>query len=120
MTWYIVIGETLRRDRNERYAFHRHIPKSYSEKDLHFRDELWMSETQLQPQHPTGDVKLNCILKSDLSELDKSRFKEVIGIDGREWLKVTYDLVISTREAAMKFWLEFDGKEAGSILATYA
>ncbi|KAM5526222.1 hypothetical protein QSH57_001883 [Fusarium oxysporum f. sp. vasinfectum] len=119
MTWYIIMGETLRRDRNERYPFHRYIPKSYSENDLRFRDELWMSETQVQPQHPTKDVKLNCILKSDLTTVDRSRFKEVVGIDGREWLKVQYDLVISTREAAMKFWLEFDGKEAGSILATY-
>ncbi|KAF5686278.1 Hsp70 chaperone protein [Fusarium circinatum] len=73
-----------------------------------------------RPQHPTKDVKLNCILKSDLTTVDRSRFKEVVGIDGREWLKVQYDLVISTTDAAMKFWLEFDGKEAGSILATYA
>ncbi|KAF5964023.1 Hsp70 chaperone protein [Fusarium bulbicola] len=115
-----VMGETLRRDRNERYPFHRHIPKSYSDSDLRFHDELWMSETQVQPQHPTKDVKLNCILKSDLTTVDRSRFKEVVAIDGREWLKVQYDLVISTTDAAMKFWLEFDGKEAGSILATYA
>ncbi|PNP76464.1 hypothetical protein FNYG_10202 [Fusarium nygamai] len=120
MTWYILMGETLRRDRNERYLFHRHIPKSYSENDLRFQDELWMSETQVQPQHPTKEVKLNCVLKSDLTTVDSSRFKEVVGFDGREWLRVEYDLVISTRDAAMKFWLEFDGKEAGSILATYA
>ncbi|KAG4272985.1 hypothetical protein FPRO04_10065 [Fusarium proliferatum] len=120
MTWYIIMGETLRRDRNERYPFHRHIPKSYSENDLHFRDELLMSNTQVQPQYPTKDVKLNCILKSDLTTVDRSRFKKVVGFDGREWLKVQYDLVISTKEAAMKFWLEFDGKEAGSVLAQYA
>ncbi|KAF5707942.1 Hsp70 family heat shock protein [Fusarium mundagurra] len=120
MTWYILMGETLRRDRDERYSFSRHIPKSYSENDLRFQDTLWMSETQVQPQHPTKDVKSNCVLKSDLSTLDSSRFKEVVGFDGREWLRVEYDLVISTRDAAMKFWLEFDGKEAGSILATYA
>ncbi|CVK84249.1 related to hsp70 protein [Fusarium proliferatum] len=120
MTWYIIMGETLRRDRNERYTFHRHISKSYSENDLHFRDQMWMSNTQVQPQYPTKDVKSNCILKSDLTTVDRSRFKEVVGFDGKEWLKVQYDLVISTKEAAMKFWLEFDGKEAGSVLAQYA
>ncbi|KAF4335666.1 Hsp70 family heat shock protein [Fusarium beomiforme] len=120
MTWYIVMGETLRRDRNERYTFHRHIPKSHSEISLRFQDNLWMSEALIQPQHPTSDVKLNCVLNSDLNSVDKSLFKEEIGHDGREWLRVEYQLVISTRDAAMKFWLEFDGKEAGSILATYA
>ncbi|RBA12608.1 hypothetical protein FPRO05_04058 [Fusarium proliferatum] len=120
MTWYIIMGETLRRDRDERYPFHRHIPKAYSENDLRLRSELLMSETQVQPQHPTEDVKLNCTLVTDLTTVDRSRFKEVVGCDGREWLKVQYDLVISTKEASMKFWLEFDGKEAGSVLAQYA
>lgn len=78
-----------------------------------------MSEEVLAPQHPTSDVRTNCTLTSDLRAVDKSLFTERVGIDGREWLQVKFELVISTRDAAMKFWLEYDGKEVGSVFATY-
>ncbi|KAF5554730.1 Hsp70 family heat shock protein [Fusarium napiforme] len=117
MDWYIRKGENLRRDRDERYTYVRHIPRSYMENDLQFEDELWISETG--PTHPTQEIKVSCVLESDLSSVNKSRFKKVRGIDGRKWWEVSYDLVISTREAAMKFWLEFDGKEAGAVMARY-
>ncbi|KAG5812763.1 hypothetical protein H9Q74_004114 [Fusarium xylarioides] len=84
-----------------------------------FEDELWISDAVAAPNHPNREIKVTCVLESDLSSVNKSLFKKVRGIDGRKWWKVSYDLVISTREAAMKFWLEFDGKEAGAVLARY-
>ncbi|CCT63195.1 related to hsp70 protein [Fusarium fujikuroi IMI 58289] len=119
MEWYIRKGENLRRDRDERYSYIRHIPRSYTNNDLQFEDELWISDTVAASTHPTGEIKVTCVLESDLSSVNKSLFKKVRGIDGRKWWKVSYDLVISTREAAMKFWLEFDGKEAGAVMAKY-
>ncbi|KAF4961796.1 hypothetical protein FSARC_10092 [Fusarium sarcochroum] len=119
MTWYIVIGEDLKRDRDERFSFLRRVPRTHSPTDLLFEEALLMSEVLPPPPYPTSDVKLNCTLKSDLSGVNKSLFKDVLGLDGYEYLEVEYDLVISTREAAMKFWLEFDGKEAGAVSASY-
>ncbi|KAF9760866.1 hypothetical protein IL306_004075 [Fusarium sp. DS 682] len=119
MTWYILKGENLKRDHVIRQPFCRYLPKDYSDSDLLFRNNLSMSEAVLAPQHPTSDVKTNCTLTSDLRSVDKSLFKERVGKDGREWVKVSFELVISTKQAAMKFWLEYDGKEVGSVLATY-
>lgn len=119
MTWYIIKGENLRRDREVRYSYVRHIPRSYTDNDLQFKDELWVSDAVVGPTHPTKEIKVSCVLESDLNSVNKSLFKKVRGIDGRKWWGVSYDLVISTREAAMKFWLEFDGKEAGALMAKY-
>ncbi|KAF4497861.1 Hsp70 family [Fusarium agapanthi] len=119
MWWYILKGQDLKRDQDIRHSFNRHVPKDHCDKDLLFRDKLSMSEVVLAPQYPTRDVRTNCTLTSDLRGVDKSLFKERVGIDGREWLQVKFELVISTREAAMKFWLEYDGKEVGSVFATY-
>ncbi|RBR08073.1 hypothetical protein FVER53590_00133 [Fusarium verticillioides] len=119
MWWYILKGQDVKRDQDIRRSLHRHIPKDHSDNDLVFQDKLSMSEVVLAPQHPTGDVRTNCTLTSDLRAVDKSLFTERVGIDGREWLQVKFELVISTREAAMKFWLEYDGKEVGSVFATY-
>ncbi|KAF4438660.1 Hsp70 family [Fusarium acutatum] len=119
MRWYILKGENLRRDREERFSYMRHIPRPYTDNDLQFEDELWVSDAVIGPTHPTKEVKVTCVLESDLCSVNKSLFKKVRGIDGRKWWKVSYDLVISTREAAMKFWLEFDGKEAGAVMARY-
>ncbi|KAF5688118.1 Hsp70 chaperone protein [Fusarium denticulatum] len=119
MWWYILKGQDLKRDQDIRRSLNRHIPKDHSDNDLVFQDKLSMSEVLLAPQHPTSDVRTNCTLTSDLRAVDKSLFTERVGIDGREWLQVKFELVISTREAAMKFWLEYDGKEVGSVFATY-
>ncbi|KAF5561842.1 Hsp70 family heat shock protein [Fusarium phyllophilum] len=119
MWWYILKGQDLKRDQDIRRSVSRHVPKDHSDNDLVFQDKLSMSEVVLAPQHPTSDVRTNCTLTSDLRVVDKSLFTERVGIDGREWLQVKFELVISTREAAMKFWLEYDGKEVGSVFATY-
>ncbi|KAF5628925.1 Hsp70 family heat shock protein [Fusarium sp. NRRL 52700] len=119
MEWYILKGQDLKRDQEIRRSLSRHVPKVHSDNDLLFQDKLSMSDVVLAPQHPTSDVRTNCTLTSDLRAVDKSLFKDRVGIDGREWLQVKFELVISTREAAMKFWLEYDGKEVGSVFATY-
>ncbi|EWZ52402.1 hypothetical protein FOCG_16080 [Fusarium oxysporum f. sp. radicis-lycopersici 26381] len=87
----------------------RHIPRYYTDGHLQFEDELWVPDAVVTRTHPIK-IKINRVLESDLSS-------KIRGIDGRKWWKVKYDLVIFTREAAMKFWLEFDGKEAGAVLA---
>ncbi|KAF5701588.1 Hsp70 chaperone protein [Fusarium globosum] len=119
LEWYILKGQDLKRDQDIRRSLSRHVPKHHSSNDLVFQDKLSMSEEVLAPQHPTSDVKTSCTLTSDLRAVDKSLFTARVGIDGREWLQVKFELVISTRDATMKFWLEYDGKEVGSVFATY-
>ncbi|KAF5572993.1 Hsp70 family heat shock protein [Fusarium pseudoanthophilum] len=123
MRWYILKGENLRRDREERNTYVRHIPRPYTDSDLQFEDELWVSDAAIGPTHPTAEVV--CEARDSIRAVYRlpntiaTAEVKVRGIDGRKWWKVSYDLVISTREAAMKFWLEFDGKEAGAVMARY-
>jgi hypothetical protein len=119
MTWYIYMGEDLKRDRTIRFSFFRNLNLHYRKKDLIFKDELFYSEAQPAPVYPGPDVKLICTLTSDLSGVGKARFSKQTGIDGNTYYKVSYELVISTEAANMKFSLEMDGEELGSVSASY-
>ncbi|KAI1428888.1 actin-like ATPase domain-containing protein [Xylaria sp. FL1777] len=118
-TWYIEIGEDLKREQTIKFPFERHLIVPYSPSQLIFFDDLITSETKLPPQHPGLDTKVNCTLKSDLSRVDKDLFREYKGVDGKNYVEINYDLVISTAAANMKFSLELDGKNVGSMDARY-
>ncbi|KAM5370925.1 hypothetical protein ACJZ2D_008238 [Fusarium nematophilum] len=119
MKWYIKIGHDLERDQDVRFPFYTRILADYSPDELIFKTKLQTSDLKTPPIHPTSDIKENCTLTSNLQSVDKSLFKGFHGLDGKEYVDIDYNLVISMKDAAMRFWLEFDGKEAGSIDASY-
>ncbi|KAF4442543.1 hypothetical protein F53441_11704 [Fusarium austroafricanum] len=119
MTWYIYIGEDLKRDQMIKFPFYRTLNADYSNDDLIFTDKLITCDSPIPPNHPTQETKENCTLQADLRDVDRALFKQKIGIDGLTYYEVHYDLVVSTQAANMKFWLEFQGKEAGSVNAEY-
>ncbi|KAI0840408.1 actin-like ATPase domain-containing protein [Hypoxylon sp. FL0890] len=119
-TWYIYAGEDLKRDKKIKFRFYTAVDvNNHETKDFIFWDNLLSSDNTLAPTYPGNDTRVNCTLKTDLTHVHKSRFKTKRGVDGRNYYRVEYDLVISTTAANMKFSFEIDGEEMGSVEATY-
>ncbi|TVY38304.1 Heat shock 70 kDa protein 12B [Lachnellula occidentalis] len=120
MTWYIHRGDDLMREHSITFPFFRTLAEGFTNDKLIFRDELIQSERKIAPRHPSPLAnKVNCVLTADLSEVDRSHFKKVVGIDGRNYVQVFYDLVVTMKPAVMKFSLEIKGKEMGSVSAKF-
>lgn len=119
MKWYIHKGEDLRRDQIVKFSFFHDIDLNHRPRDLVFMSDLKFSENDVASIYPDPNVKVACQLKADLRDVDKSLFKSKTSTYGQPYLEVHYDLILSTAEANLKCSLEIDGKEMGSIGATY-
>lgn len=120
ITWFILKGEDLKRDKKILFPFYRTLPEDFSSADLTFQDDLTMDESAKASPYPKeGVTKLNCTLTCDLSSVDRQYFKKRTGVDGRAYVDVHYDLVVTTKSAMMKFSLEVQGRELGSVEANY-
>lgn len=64
-------------------------------------------------------MKKCCQVRADLTGIDTKKLVKKTGADGKKYYEVKYFLVLSTATVNMKFSLEFDGKEMGSVEATY-
>lgn len=84
-TWYITIDDDLRRDQVVRFPFYRSIDGDYTSNDLIFEDDLYESGDKIAPRHKSkGEaIKVNCKVKSDLREVDRSRFREKKDTSGK-------------------------------------
>lgn len=49
----------------------------------------------------------------------KKHFTKHKGHDGNKYVRIHYDIVINIQSAIMKFSLEIDGKEMGSVDVNY-
>lgn len=121
MTWYIFQGEDLKRDQRIVFPFYRVLDEGFSSKSLIFSDDLIHCESPVAPRWPEIDVtKRNCTLVSDLRSVSRRTFKKVPLWDGTGYgYEIDYNLVVTTEAAVMKFSLEVDGKEMGSVAAVY-
>jgi len=120
MTWYIEKGDDLQREQKIIFRFYRRLSPDYGVNDLIFNDTLYSDESSRASPHPRdGIVKPNCTLSADLSNTNRSNFKEKVCADGKSYVDVHYDLVVSLKSALMKFSLEINGKEFGSVAAKY-
>jgi hypothetical protein len=120
MTWYIEKGEDLQREQKIRFPFFRRLAQGYPESHLIFEDTLYCDESVRPNRWPKeGVVKPNCTLSADLRTIDKSLLQPKTGADGKAYVDVNYDLVVSLKSALMKFSLEIKGKEFGSVNAKY-
>lgn len=113
------MGEDLKRDQPIRFPFYRTISEFHDDEDLLFVSQLLYSEDKVSPRYPGPDVKVSCELRADLTRVNKRLFTKRTGIDGKPYFEVHYDLVLSTAAANMKFSLEIEGTEMGSVEATY-
>ena len=120
MTWYIYQGEDLKRDQKLIFPFYRSLDEGYSPQALIFRDELIQCEAIQPAKHPKeGVTKTNCVLTSDLTGVDVSHFKTKTTAKGAIYYDVYYNLAVTIEAAVMRFSLEIDGKEIGSVTAAY-
>lgn len=120
MTWYIERGDDMLLDQTKRFPFYRRLSEGFTSSELIFRDSLVQSESVIPPVYPNYlTTKTNCSLTADLREVDRSMFNQIIGVDDRTYFDVHFDLAITMKSAVMKFWLEMDGKEMGTVDAKY-
>lgn len=120
MTWYIEKGEDLQRDQKIRFPFHRRLAPDHTPDDLIFTQALHTDESTRAHKYPDESfVKQNCTLSADLRSIDESLLRNRVGVDGKPYVEVKFDLVISLKSALMKFSLEIKGKEYGSVAAKY-
>ncbi len=69
--------------------------------------------------HQIPDVKLNCALVTDLTNVPKSCFQEQV-LDGEQYSMIDYDLLLENLPSGlMKFSIKIDGTEYKAIEATY-
>lgn len=113
------MGADLNRDRTIKLPFYRTLVKKYTQNQLIFTDALYFSEAAVAPRYPGHEVTVCCRVRSDLRGLGKQDMVRRLGVDGRVYYDVKYNLVLCTAHANLKFSLEFQGKEMGSVEATY-
>lgn len=120
MEWYIHRGEDMQRDQRIVFSFYRSLPADFSPSQLMFKDELLECALDVAVPYPReGVTAANCTLTSDLSGVDSGLFKKKTSVDGKDYVDVFYNLVVTMESAIMKFSLEVDGKEMGSVQARY-
>lgn len=121
MTWYIYQGDDLKCEQVIKFPFYRSFPEAtFSAHSLTFTDNLIQSESKIAPIHPSPSAtKVNCVLTADLTSVDRAQFKKTVGADGLPYINVHYHLVITVKTAMMKFSIEVNGKEMGTVNASY-
>ena len=120
MTWYIEKGDDLQTEQKIRFPFYRRLSQDFDDEDLIFFDVLYSDDSARPNRHPKDNiVKPNCTLSADLTSLDRSKLKGKVCSDGKTYVDVHYELVVSLKSALMKFSLEIKGEEFGSVAAKY-
>lgn len=118
MTWYINRGDELERSQKLLFSFYRTLD-DLSDDSLIFEAILKQCESIIAPVYPDSSIKTNCTMKVDLTGVDRTKFKPRMGISGKQYWDIHYDLVVTIMPAVMKFSLEIKGKEMGSVVAKY-
>ena len=120
MTWYIYQGEDLSRSQRIHFPFFRSLAAPLTSASLIFSDELIACDTILAAKYPKdGVTRVNCVLTADLSGVDRGFFRKKMSLEGGEYYEVHYSLVVTIMPAMMRFSLEVEGKEMGSVEARY-
>lgn len=109
----------MERDQPIKFPFYRTIHKHHAPHDLVLHDNLVWSDELAAPMYPGPTVKTCCTVRADLSAVSKNDFTEKVECDGKSYYDVHYELVLSTAHANFKFSLEMNGKEMGSVEASY-
>ncbi|KFY82655.1 hypothetical protein V498_08516 [Pseudogymnoascus sp. VKM F-4517 (FW-2822)] len=120
-TWYIGIGDDLRRDQIIKFPFYRSINDDYSPDDLIFTDELYESKDRSAPRHKSKgeSIKTNCTVTADFRDVPRDTFQRKTDTSGKFYYDVHYDLVVKLESALMVFACEVNGKTLGSVEASY-
>ncbi|EPE33223.1 Actin-like ATPase [Glarea lozoyensis ATCC 20868] len=119
-TWHIKRGDELVKGKPIAFPFYRVLPGNFEKKDLIFNTTLQQSDEVAPPKYPAKRiVKPCCSMAADLRSVSRDMFKLRKGADGKKYYTLSYDLVVRSEGAVMKFSLEIGGKEMGSVTAKY-
>lgn len=113
------MGEDLKRDQTIKFPFVRTLGKNYKKSDLIVTNVLYYSEATVAPSYPGPQVMESCRVRSDLTGVDRAKLVMFTGADGKTYYDLEFNLVVCTAAANLKFSLEIDGVEMGSVEATY-
>ncbi|KAK1835325.1 hypothetical protein QBC39DRAFT_274984 [Podospora conica] len=124
MAWLIEIGHNIQRDQQIRSKGHRFLKEGYQPSDLVFTEELIECSDMEAPTHfDKGDnIRPNCSLEWDARSLPQEKFEKRykdLCADFCDSYAIPYDFVIEIKSAVMKFSVEMDGENMGSVEAKY-
>ena len=124
MEWYINQGDDLQRARPIEVDYMRDFEEDPSYEELQVEDGLWECDREKAPRHPKeGLLKLNCLLKTDLSVLPKDYFEKRSRRepDGRliKWWELHFKLVVTVQSGPLLFSLKCRGKQYTAVEAKY-
>lgn len=86
-----------------------------------FKTRLVQCETKRPPKYPGDLTKVNCTLTTKVTNIDRSLLVEKVSPNGSIYHNLQFDIVVTLQAASavMKFSTEIDGKEMGSVVASY-
>ncbi|KAL8642198.1 MAG: hypothetical protein Q9226_008534, partial [Calogaya cf. arnoldii] len=114
------VSKDMRRDQKIVFPFYRSLPEDLRTSGLIFTDDLLECAIDRAVKYPKeGVTTANCKLTADLNAVNRHHFHSKVALDGTPYFDVHYNLVVSTKTAIMKFSLEVDGEEMGSVEASY-
>ncbi|KAH6669961.1 Hsp70 family protein-like protein [Halenospora varia] len=110
----------LRRDETIKFGFFRTLRANYTLDELVFKSRLVESSADEPPRYPDRRLtRTNCTLTTNLKDVDRSLFATRSGVDGKYYVDIHYDLVVTIKPAVMVFSLEVDGNPMGAVEADY-
>ena len=116
MDWHITEGQELTEEKI-RINVVRNIDHPYDTSDLCFENTLWFSNTLLPQVYPDDKVAKCCRVKSSLWAA-RHTMEKIKGENGKPYWTMDFDLVVAAK-ANLEFSVEIDGKEYGSVEASY-
>ncbi|KAF2103534.1 hypothetical protein NA57DRAFT_53054 [Rhizodiscina lignyota] len=120
LAWYIHKHDDLKRSRHIKFPFHNTFSLDPQLKEYKQMYMLQMCASDTAPVHSTKEIKTCCLLKIDLSVVDKDMVQKVQrASDGRWYLRIDFNLIVKIEGARMVFTFECGGKEYGAVEAEY-
>lgn len=101
-----------------RINFRALIDHPYDVSDLTFYHTLYFSKSPTPQVYPDSNVFNCCRLKSHLWTARHTMRKTPVGVNGKPYWTINYDLVVAAK-ASLEFSIEIDGKDYGSVEASY-
>ncbi|TWU72224.1 hypothetical protein ED733_003541 [Metarhizium rileyi] len=119
MSWFIHIGDDIRRDQKVKYTFIHILEEDDFGKEMVFSCELWECQDRTPPVYPSKsrNLKTNCIVKWDATGIPISKCVQRTGPNGKVFYDLFFDLIVTLESALMTFSVEFEGRTMGSVEA---
>ncbi|KAK8073653.1 hsp70 protein [Apiospora phragmitis] len=117
MRWHITKGQELKEEK-VKIHFIKMIDNPYDRSDLDIEHTLFFSKAPSPQVYPDNKVIKCCIVKAFLWAARHTMKRIPVGANGKPYWTISYDVVVAAK-ASLEFSVEINGKEYGSIEASY-